>query len=100
MTTTFSLNQFPPTTNYQLIITGADDFLTEKCPIRITLNNEVLFEGPNTFLNTEWNTQTLDISANSFKATNVLTITNISPTGNFDAPPAFLLNYVILHEMH
>jgi hypothetical protein len=99
MTTTFSLNQFPPTTNYQLIITGADDFLTEKCPIRITLNNVVIFEGPNTFLNTQWNTQASNISANSFDATNFLTITNISPNGNFDAPPAFLLNYVVLHEM-
>ena len=99
MTTTFSLNQFPPTTDYLLIITGADDFLPEKCPIRITLNNEVIFEGPNPFLNTQWNTQTADISANSFDTTNVLTITNISPNGNFDAPPAFLLNYVVLHEL-
>ncbi len=98
MTTTFSLDQYPPTTDYLLIITGTDDFLTEKCPIRITLNNEVIFEGPNPFLNTQWNTQTFDISANSLDSTNVLTITNISSTGNFDAPPAFLLNYVVLHE--
>ena len=99
MTTTFSLNQFPPTTNYQLIVSGADDFLTNKCPIRVTLNNVVLFEGPNPFLNTQWNTQTTSISASSFNATNILTITNISPNGNFDAPPAFLLNYVVLHKI-
>ncbi len=99
MTTTFSLNQFPPTNNYQLIISGADDFLTDKCPIRITFNNVVLFDNPNPFLNTQWNTQTLNISASSFNTTNVLTITNTSPNGNFDAPPAFLLNYVVFHEI-
>ncbi len=100
MTTTFSFDQFPPTTNYQLIITGADDFLTEKCPIRITLNNKVIFDGPNNFLNTEWDTQIFNIPASNFVATNVLTITNTSPTGNSDAPPAFMLNYVVLHETH
>lgn len=99
MTTTFSLDQYPPSNDYQIIITGADDFLQEKCPIRITLNNVVLFEGPNPFLNTQWNTQIFNIPANSFNTTNVLNITNTSPNGNFDAPPAFLLNYVVLREI-
>ncbi len=99
MTTSFSLNPFPPTNNYQLIIAGADDFLTAKCPIRISFNNVVLFDNPNPFLNTQWNTQILNISASSFNASNVLTITNTSPNGNFDAPPAFLLNYVVFHEI-
>ena len=99
MTTTFSLNQFPATNDYQLIIVGADDFLTDKCPIRIKFNSNVIFDGSNPFLNTVWNTQTTTITASSFTSTNVLTITNTSPNGNFDAPPAFLLNYVVLHEM-
>ncbi len=98
MSTAFELNPFPPSTDYQLIITGADDFLEERCPIRITLNDTVIFEGPNTFSNREWNTQIFDISADVFRSTNVLTITNISSTGNFDAPPAFLLNYVVLRK--
>ena len=99
MTTTFSLSSFPPTNNYQLIISGADDFLTPKCPIKLTFNNVVLFDDPNPFLNTQWNTQTINIPASSFNTTNVLTITNTSPNGNFDAPPAFLVNYVVLHEI-
>ncbi len=99
MTTTFSLDDYPPTTDYHLVITGADDFLPDKCPIRIQLNDTILFEGPNNFLNTEWNTQTFDIPASSFNSNNVLTITNISPEGNFDAPPAFLLNYVVLRKI-
>ena len=99
MTTSFALSSFPPTNNYQLIISGADDFLTAKCPIKITFNNVVLFDNLNPFLNTQWNTQTLSITAGSFNATNVLTITNTALNGNFDAPPAFLVNYVVLHEM-
>ena len=98
MSATFELNQFPPSGNYQLIISGADDFLPEKCPIRVTLNNELIFEGPNPFSNTEWNIQTAELSPDIFESSNVLTISNISPTGNVDAPPAFLLNYVVLRE--
>ena len=96
MSTTFELNEFPPSGDYQLIISGADDFEKKKCRIRITLNDELIFEGPNSFSNEEWNIQIAELSPSVFKSKNVLTISNISPAGNVDAPPAFLLNYVIL----
>lgn len=99
MTTTFRLNQYSPTAEYQLIITGADDFLDEKCPIRITLNNVVLFDGPNNFSNKTWNTQKFNVPANVIDSVNVLTITNTSPNGNYDAPPAFFVNYVVVHKL-
>ena len=98
MSTTFELNTFPPSGDYQLILSGADDFLKEKCPIRITLNTKVLFEGPNPFSNKTWNTRIFELSADKLERNNVLTITNISPNGNVEAPPIFLLNYVVLHE--
>ncbi len=96
MTTTFKLNSFPLLSDYQLIISGADDFQKEKCPIRIVLNDKVIFEGPTTFSNKKWGIKKFKLSVDMLNKDNVLTISNISPTGNFDAPPAFLLNYVIL----
>ena len=93
------INSSPPLGGYQLIIAGADDFLTEKCPIRIELNNHLVFEGPNTFDNTGWNTRTFVIPASDVVVgNNVLTISNTASPGNFDAPPAFMVNYAILHE--
>ncbi len=101
MTANFDINPFPPSNDYQLIITGADDFLPDNCPIAITLNDEVIFEeGPNPFDNTEWNTQLFDIPASLLLETdNVLTIYNTYNPGNYDAPPAFMVNYVILREI-
>ena len=96
MSATFEVNRTAPSDDYLLILSGADDYLPEKCPIRITLNGTVIFEGPNPFSNTEWNIQTAQLPAEMFESTNVLTISNISPTGNFDAPPVFLLNYVVI----
>ncbi len=94
MTATFNLTD--TTIDYQLVITGADDYLDEKCPIRIQLNDTVLFDGPNNFSNKTWNTQIFTVPAAKLHSTNTLTITNTSPDGNFDAPPAFLLNYVVV----
>ncbi len=98
MTTTFSLTQYPPAGDYELVITGADDYLDEKCPIRIQLNDTVLFDGPNTFSNQAWNTQIFTVPASKLQQDNVLTITNTSPNGNVDAPPAFMLNYVVVRR--
>ena len=98
MSANFKLNQLQ-LADYQLIISGADDFQKEKCPIRITLNDNVIFEGPTTFLNKKWNVKKFKLSAKMLKRNNILTISNISPTGNYDAPPAFLLNYVVLRGL-
>ena len=99
MSANITINSSPSAGGYQLIITGADDFLTEKCPIRIEFNNHLIFDGFNTFLNTTWNTQTFTIpTTDVIVGNNVLTITNTSPIGNFDAPPAFMVNYAVLHE--
>ena len=97
MTTTFSLNA-DTSANYEIVITGADDFLPEKCPIKIQLNDTTLFDGPNNFSNKTWNTQIFTVPASKLSTTDTLTITNTSPNGNFDAPPAFLLSYVVVRK--
>ena len=99
MNATFKVGKDSLLGMYQLIISGADDFLEAKCPIKITLNNNVIFKGKNPFSNQKWNIQTAKIPAsylNTNNEENVLSISNTSPEGNFDAPPAFMLNYVVL----
>ena len=99
MSANFNINSIFPT-GYQLIITGADDFLPDNCPIKIVLNGTIIFaDAPNTFLNTAWNTKTFTITAADVNVgNNVLTISNTSSIVNFDAPPAFMVNYAVLHE--
>ena len=99
MSATFNLKQFPVLGDYQLIISGADDFQEEKCPIEIALNGHVIFKGSTTFSNKKWNIKKFRLSADMLKHNNLLTISNISPTGNYDAPPAFMLNYAILRSL-
>ena len=100
MSANFNINTIP-SAGYQLIITGADDFLPDNCPIKIELNGNIIFnDAPNTFLNTVWNTKTFTIPATDMiVGNNILTITNTSSIINFDAPPAFMVNYAVLHEM-
>ena len=99
MQVAFTLNEFQLLKEYQLILSGADDFQKEKCPIKIVLNNKVIFEGLNTFSNKKWNIKKFIIAKNILKLNNVLTIYNTSPTENYDAPPVFLLNYIILRSL-
>ena len=98
MSTTFELNNISKSSSYKLIISGADDFLDQKCPIKITLNGQTIFEGSNPFSNKQWNIKSAEISPDILKNSNTLTITNTSQKGNIDAPPFFMLNYVILHK--
>ena len=98
MHTSFSINTIS-SKGYQLIITGADDFLKKKCTIKIEVNNHLIFKGHNTFRNTAWNSQTFTIPPSYLvSGNNILTISNISNTGNVDAPPAFMVSYAILRE--
>ncbi len=99
MSAGFEIEHFPTSGNYQLIISAADDFLKEKCPIKLTVNGNILYEGPNPFSNKRWNVKKFKLPANMLKRNNILTISNTSPTANFDAPPAFLLNYAFLREL-
>lgn len=99
MSAGFEMKDLPPSGDYQLIISAADDFTPEKCPIRITLNDEIIHEGPNPFDNKGWGIQKLTISAKLLKRNNVLAIVNTSPKGVYDGPPAFMLNYAVLRKL-
>jgi hypothetical protein len=87
-----------PTT---LRLTGLDDELAELNPIAIEVNGQQIFRGASPFLNwngvgngddAAWTQATVTIPADVLeRGRNEITITNLSPSGNFNAPPYVLL---------
>jgi hypothetical protein len=84
-----------------LTLTGLDDELAEKNPIAIEVNDQQVFSGPSPFLNWDgvgngedaaWTEVAVTIPAELLKrGRNEITIANLSPSGNFNAPPYVLL---------
>lgn len=99
MTTSFEITPFPPSGDYKLIISGLDDDVKNKCPIKISLNDHLIFEGPCPFSNKDWNIQEFKISADTLQRNNVLTIYNIADSDSSTGPPFFMLNYAVLRDM-
>ena len=97
MTAGFPLQAEQLNRHYELIICGQDDDSTEKCPIRIELNGNLIFEGKNPFKRFGWNIQKFKIPAGLLKeGANTLTISNTADSGNVSGPPFFMLNYAVL----
>jgi hypothetical protein len=84
-----------------LTLTGLDDELVELNPIAIAVNGVQVFSGPSPFLNWDgvgngedaaWTEVAVTIPANLLeRGRNEITIANLSPSGNFNAPPYVLL---------
>jgi hypothetical protein len=84
-----------------LTLTGLDDELGALNPIVIEVNDQQVFSGPSPFLNWDgvgngadaaWTEVTVAIPAELLKrGRNQITVANLSPSGNVDAPPYVLL---------
>jgi hypothetical protein len=84
-----------------LTMTGLDDELAELNPIAIAVNDQQVFSGPSPFLNWDgvgngedaaWTEVAVTIPADLLeRGRNEITIANLSPSGNFNAPPYVLL---------
>ena len=84
-----------------LRLTGLDDELAELNPITIEVNGQQVFSGPSPFLNWDgigngedaaWTEVAVTIPADVLeRGRNEITIANLSPSGNFNAPPYVLL---------
>ena len=84
-----------------LTLTGLDDELAELNPIAIEVNDQQVFSGPSPFLNWDgvgngadaaWTEVTVTIPAELLKrGRNQITVANLSPSGNVNAPPYVLL---------
>jgi len=89
-----------------LTLTGLDDELAELNPIVIEVNDQQVFSGPSPFLNWDgvgngadaaWTEVTVTIPAELLKrGRNQITVANLSPSGNVNAPPYVLLGDVTL----
>jgi hypothetical protein len=84
-----------------LTLTGLDDELAELNPIVIEVNDQEVFSGPSPFLNWDgvgngadaaWTEVSVTIPAELLKrGRNQITVANLSPSGNVNAPPYVLL---------
>ena len=84
-----------------LTVAGLDDEWGELNPIAIDVNDQRLFAGPSPFLNWDgigngdnaaWTRVDISIPAELLRpGRNTITIANLSPTANFNAPPYILL---------
>ncbi len=94
----FEISPFPPSGDYELIISGLDDDAKAKCPIKICLNGSTVFSGDNPFSRKNWSIKKFTIPGHFFKRNNVLTISNISKSDTTSGPPFFMLNYAVLRD--
>ena len=84
-----------------LTLTGLDDELVELNPIAIEVNDQQVISGPSPFLNWDgvangddvaWTEVEVTIPAELLqRGRNEITVANLSPSGNFNAPPYILL---------
>lgn len=91
MTATFQLTAVPETDLF-LVLEAMDDDAAAPCPIQITVNGEVIFDGPSGFPDAVWLRGQYRLPAAVLQAgTNQLSIGNQSATGNAGNPPWFML---------
>jgi len=87
----------PPVSDYSLVISGQDDEAPAKCRIRITVNNNKVFEGENPFVQYGWSLHTFTVKAAFLKeGSNAVSIENIEDSDGFMGPPFFMLNYMVV----
>ncbi len=98
ISTKFEISPFPPSGDYKLIVSGVDDDSPEKCPIKIVLNKNNIFEGPNPFSNKDWNIHEFKIPADKLLRNNILTIYNTATSESTTGAPFFMLNYAIIRD--
>ncbi len=99
MSASFFLKTEQLNARYKLVICGQDDDSNEKCPIRIELNGNSIFEGKNPFQRFGWNVQEFEIPPGILKeGANTLDIQNTADSANIAGPPFFMINYAVLQD--
>ncbi len=96
--TRFELDPFPPSGDYQLIMSGQDNDADKKCRIRISVNDQEIFIGANPFVQAGWSRHTFTVPVLVLKRNNVLTVENIEPSAIQSGPPWVILNYAVLRK--
>jgi serine/threonine-protein kinase len=105
MGTVFTLDD-KPKDDGTLTIVGIDSEDAPKTPMRIVLNRDVVFEGPNPLPNDyangpdapgNWGSVDITLPAKSLqKGQNTLTITNLDPSNQINYPIFIMIDYVTI----
>ena len=98
MSASFTVEPWPASADYKLIISAQDDEIDKKCRIRIDVDGTAIFEGPNPFKNRGWNRREFIIPGSAMKRNARITISNIEGSSNFASAPWFMLNYAVLRK--
>jgi hypothetical protein len=95
----FNIAGGPPVSHIGLIITGMDDELPAAVPVRITLNDTVVWEGESPFGNETWTAVGWEIGALDWlkPGRNRLTIEVLTAEGEFGLPPWILLTQAAVY---
>lgn len=99
MSSLFQLSE-PPTMDYMLVISGQDNDSGPRCRIKITMNDNTVFEGENPFVRMGWSIHKFPVKAPFLKeGTNNISIQCIEDADTFNGPPFFMLNYAVLEKV-
>ena len=100
MKASFTVEPFPPSADYKLIISGANDDSLKPCKIKIAVNDIAVFEGASPFSSQKWSVKEFKVPATSLSQfrNSTLTVSNMEDTDNLSGPPFFLLNYAVLRK--
>ncbi len=97
LTASFRLNGPPTRAGYDLVLSAQDDDSERKCRIRILVNHNLVFAGPNPFVRFGWYRHTFPIKGSFLKeGANTIQIANIENSDRRKGPPFFMLNYAAL----
>lgn len=97
MQATFQL-AYPLRGDSELIIAGLDDNAPAACRIRIQINGNTVFEGPNPFASDRWSTHRFPVRGAFLRdgVPNTLRIENLEDADSMTGAPWFMLNYAVL----
>lgn len=98
LTSQFTVDPFPPSGDYLLIMSAQDDETDNRCRIRIEVNDQQIFEGPNPFQQRGWSLESWTIPADALARQNRLVIRNIEDSSNSVGPPWFMVNYAVVRK--
>jgi serine/threonine-protein kinase len=89
----FTVND-PPSTHIGIVVVGMDDERQAAVPIRLSLNGQVVWEGPSPFANEQWTTVGWRVGNLGWlvEGENVLRIELLTGPGELGLPPWLLLN--------
>jgi len=94
----FECDPFPAAGDYVLYLCAQDHDAQAPCRIRIALNGQTVFEGPNKFVRSGWSLEKFSLPFDSLKRGNELTIENLEDADNSSGPPWFMVNYAVLKK--